>query len=834
MAKMIARKVDAHASRHKKGWLATAVFCIAVAGTPDIAGAQAKTARSATATFDIPAQDLGAALTLFSDRAGLRLLLPSSVVGGKRSTTVSGALTREQALDRLLSGTGLTYRFPDTSTVTIIDPAATGATGGVDDGSTELQTITVERASDGTIGIVAKRGMSATKTDTPLLEVPQTVNVVTRKEMDDRGVTDINAIVSYTPGIRVKDQPGGQGMNDTYIRGFYDVNAAYYRDGLRNSFNPYDTVVEQFALERVDVVKGPSSVLYGRMQPGGLVNMVTKRPTETPVREVQVQYGTYDRKQVGLDFGDALDGDGTLLYRLTGLWRDSGTMVDHSPDNRRYFAPALTWQPDDATSFTVLGSYQKTENGGSSQNFPMANTIFDDPVRIPSNFYGGVPGQSHYDVANTSLGYEFKHAFDNGWEFKQSARYTHSDVDFSSAFFYDYPAALYNGHYARMMAQERPKTSNSFVIDSNVGGTLDTGPLQHDLLIGVDYGFYSDQETRTNSTNHIVIDVLDPKYGNFDFVYGGAGSDTAGRMSQVGLYAQDQVKFDNWVLTVGGRYDIARATSNDYNSRTISGGPDVVAKQRDNAFTGRVGLGYIFDNGVAPYASYSTSFNPVAGTDFSGSPFEPTTGQQWEAGVKYQPGSWNGFLSAAVFQITQQNVSTADPVNIGYAVQQGGERARGFEFEAKGEIAEGWNLAAGYSYTDTRITKGNKNDLGYSKVGKRAEGVPYHQASLWLDYQFQGDALLGLGLGAGARYVGSSLDAHDYSDGSQVEVAGYTLFDATLSYDFGAKNPDLKGLNLLVSGTNLTDERYFTPGFMPRTVFFGQRRAVNATLSYKW
>lgn len=813
--------------------MTTCVF--AVAGLPAAVEAQNTAAGRVgrAATFSIPAQSLPDALVQFANATGMQLFYDANLIRGKSSRGIKGTVSRSQALTSLLAGTGLATRI-NGNTVTIVDPMATNAIGGADDGSTALETITVEGAANGTDGIVATRETSATKTDTPILEVPQTVNVVTRKEMDERGVTDLNAVVSYTPGIRVKDQPGGQGMNDTYIRGFYDVNAAYYRDGLRNSFNPYDTVVEPFGLERVEVVKGPSSVLYGRMQPGGLVSMITKRPVETPVREIQAQYGTYDRKQIGLDFGGPVDEEATLLYRLTGLWRDSGTMVDHSPDDRRYFAPALTWQPTDTTSLTVLGSYQKTGNGGSGQNFPMANTIFNDPVRIPANLYVGVPGQSYYNVENTSLGYEFSHEFDNGWRLKQSARYTHSDVDFVSTIFYDYPTALYNGRYARMMAQDRPKTTDSFVIDSNVGGTLDTGPLQHDVLVGIDYGFYSERETRTNSTNHIVIDVLNPQYGNFDFVYGGASSDTAGRMSQVGLYVQDQVKWENWILTLGGRYDVTRATSDDYNSRTIWGGPDVVTKQRDNAFTGRIGLGYVFDNGAAPYASYSTSFNPVAGTDFAGSPFEPTTGQQWEAGVKYQPASWNGFVSAAVFQITQQNVSTADPVNVGYIVQQGEQRARGFEFEAKSEIADGLSLVAGYSYTDTRITKDNKNNLGYSKVGKRAEAVPYHQASLWLDYQFQEEALEGLGVGAGVRYVGSSLDAHDYNNGSQVAVAGYTLLDASVSYDFGAKNPDLKGLNLLVSGQNLTNEKYFTPGFTPRTVFFGNGRVVNATLTYRW
>ncbi|MBM7329008.1 TonB-dependent siderophore receptor [Agrobacterium sp. S2] len=785
----------------------------------------------AQTSFSVPAGPLNRALTAFGRQAGVQVTYLASAAAGKTSPGFSGSATREQALAGILAGSGLVYSFPNATTVAISTPAS-GSGNIAADGSTVLETITVQGQNDGTTGIVATRSSTGTKTDTPILETPQTVNVVTRKEMDDRGVTDFNSAVSYTPGIRAVDYPGGQGSPDIYIRGFRAFNLfALYKDGLRSGFNQYDTDIEQFAYERMDVLKGPSSVLYGQSAPGGLVNLTTKRPTETPIHEIQTTYGSYNRKQIGVDLGGPVTEDGTFLYRLTGLWRDSDTQIDHSPDDRLYIAPALTWQPTDSTSLTVMGSYQKTEKGGAEQSLPMVGTIYPYTTRtgsFPSSLFLGEPGVTHYDVENTTVGYEFNHEFDNGWTFKQNARYMHADVDYISSGYRSFTETT-----ATFGFQDRPKSTDSFLIDNNISGSLEAGPLTHSLLFGLDYGYYDGSESRRGGTNH-TVDINNPVYGAPVVWNTLLTTDTRSKVSQVGLYAQDQIKLDKWVLSLGGRYDHVRQTEYNFYSNTIWGIADEKASTLDNAFTGRVGLTYLFDNGFAPYVSYATSFQPSSGVDYNGNMFEPTTGEQWEAGVKYQPLGWNGFFSASVFQITQQNVTTTDPVNIGYSVQEGEVRSRGFELEAKTELTDGLSLTAGYAYTDARVTQDNENASGVSKVGTRLQSSPYHQASLWLDYEFQQEALLGLKIGSGIRYVGNSMAPINTSTGSQVKVPGYTLLDASISYDFGAKNPDLKGLSLAVSGTNLTDEKYFTPGFYSNTVFYGNRRTVNATLSYKW
>ncbi len=805
---------------------ATMMAGFAVVGT-GVTPAAAQALAGRQHSFDIPTKPIRQAMNDIVRTTGINVVFPETPVASTTGNSVRGTMSTSQAISTLLSGSGLQFSFTNANTVTIISDIPADSAGVTGD-ATALAPIILAGDAGGVNGYVAESSKTGTKTDTPILEVPQTINVVTRKEMDDRGVTDFNSAVAYTPGVRMIDYPGGQGMPDIYLRGFRAIGQfANYRDGLRNGFNSYDSDIEMYAFDRLDVLKGPSSVLYGQATPGGLVNATTKRPTETPLREVELQYGSFNRKQTALDFGGPANDDGTFLYRLTGLYRDSGTQIDHSPDDSFYIAPAFTWKPDDATSFTLLSNYQKTTKGGGEQSLPMDNTIFNNGVRIPSSTYLGVPGLTEWKVEGESVGNEFKHEFDNGWTYRQNARFSHSKVDYTAGFIWDWPTALVNGHFANIGTQKRPKTINSFLFDNNVSGEIETGPVTHTITLGADYGYYSGKESRANSSNFITIDVLDPVYGGPALTYDPLWSDERTVTSQFGIYAQDQLKWDNWILSLGGRYDWV-------NGKIYDNLSDSVTKTDDAAFSGRIGLGYMFDNGIVPYVSYATSFQPDSTIDFSGSPFEPTTGQQYEAGVKYQPIGWNALFTASVFQITQQNVTTADPLHVGYAVQQGEIRSRGFELEAKANLTGELSLTAGYSYTDARVTEDNPNTSGVSAIGSRSASVPYHTASFWLDYALQDDTFDGLRLGAGLRYIGSSMAVMDTTTGSQVKVPGHTLLDASIAYDFGAKNADLNGLTLAISGTNLTDEKYFTPSFYSNTVVYGNRRAINATLAYKW
>lgn len=811
-------------------WLGAAATVL-VLGVTMPAPARAQAPQGAI-SFNIPAQDLGSALTAFADKAGLRLLFPSDLVAGRRSAPLTGAFTPDAAMARLLQGTGLVYRFTRGNTVTISAPTATTDDGGaIALGVVDVTTTGADQQ------LVALATSAGTKTDTPLIDVPQSISVVTRQEMDQRGVQDFNSAVAYTPGVRVVDYPGGQGMPDIYMRGFRAINqAAYYRDGLRSGFNAYDSDIETYGLERIDVVKGPASALYGAGVPGGLVDAITKRPTTNPMAEIELLGGSFDRLQGAFDIGGPASPDGTWLYRITALMRDAGTQINYSPDNSIYFAPAVTWQPNAQTSLTVLTSYQKTEKGGSEQSLPMANTIFNTGPKISPSLYLGAPGFTNWTVETLSAGYEFKHEFDSGWRFQQNARYTHSDVDYNSAWGWDATLAVVDGQYINVGVQLRPKTADSFLMDNRLTGNFNTGAIAHELLFGVDGGYYNSTETRTNSTNYNAISIYTPNY-NFAYTFGLPWSDTQSKVMQIGAYVQDQMTLGNWLLTLSGRQDWVRNEEYNFNSRTLLaeyGFTDEEAIATDSAFTWRAGLGYKFDNGLMPYASYSTSFLPQAGTDFDGNAFKPTTGEQYEAGIKFEPAGFRGLFTASVFQITQQNVLTNDPINYGYSVQDGEVRVRGLELEGKAKLTDNLDVIASYTYLDAEVTQDNPSEYGTSKVGTAPSGVPNNTASLWAYYTFRDGALNGLGLGGGVRYVGSSYAVMETVSGAQVSVPGYTLVDAALKYDLSAMDKRLKGATLSVSATNLFDTDYYTPGFYWNSVIYGTRRTVYGTLAYRW
>ena len=814
----------------RTAWLTGAAICALVA-TASAGRAQSGEAPPGIA-FSIPAQDLGSALTTFADKAGVRLLFPSDLVAGRRTPGLTGTYSRDAGLARLLAGTGLVYRFTSANTVTITAPQAQGATGA---GDAWLGMVDVQ--GEDTQQVVALETSAGTKTETPLIDTPQSISVVTRAEMDQRGVQDFNSAVAYTPGVRAVDYPGGQGMPDIYIRGFRAIDQnANFRDGLRNGFNNYDADIEVYGLQRLDVVKGPASALYGAGTPGGIIDAVTKRPTSAPLHEIEILGGSYDRIQGAFDIGGPATEDGTWLYRLTGLIRDSGTQIDYSPDNRIYIAPAVTWQPNANTSLTLLANYQKTEKGGSEQSIPMANSLFPLGPKISSSLYLGAPGLTSWNVENTSVGYEFKHRFENDWQLVQNARYAHADVDYNSAWGWDWPIAVVDNKYYNVGVQLRPKVADSFLIDTHLSRDFQTGPLTHKILIGIDGGWYNSTETRTNSTNYNSINIFAPNY-NFIYTFGRPWSDSESTISQIGVYAQDQVTLNNWLLTLSGRQDWVRNEEANYYSRTLladSGLTDQIATANYSAFTWRAGLGYKFDNGVMPYASYATSFLPVAGTDFRGQSFKPTTGEQYEAGIKYEPQGWRALFTASVFQITQQNVLTTDPVNVGYSVQDGEVRSRGIELEAKANITANLDIIASYTYLDAVVTQANPNEAGISKVGTAPSGVPHNSAALWAYYTFHEGALDGLGIGAGLRYVGSSWAVMNESNGGQVAIPGYTLVDASLRYDLGKLNEQLRGATFSLSGTNLFNAEYYTAGFYANSVIYGTRRTIYASLNYRW
>ena len=802
-----------HPERRPGQAVRAALIAIALAagtagGATALAAGQTPLDAAQRKPYDIPAGPLGQTLSRFALQEGIALSFAPALTDGRQSPGASGSLTAQEAAARLLAGSGLE-----------LAPAAGGAytlrpQPAPSPGVTSLQPIEVaarpESAWGPVQGYVATRSATGSKTDTPLLEIPQSVTVVAREQIEDTASRSLGQALRYSAGVL--PQEGDDHTTDAFIlRGFQVAGySSAYRDGMKYMGNIYDGVQEPYGLERVEVLRGAASVLYGEAAPGGIINAVSKQPTLEPLHELRVDGGSYDRRQIATDHGGALDEAGKWSYRLTALARESGTMVDHVPDDRIYIAPALTWRPSSRTSLTLQGTYQHSETA-YVYGLPPEGTILPNPNgRIPTRRFIGEPGYDKADVTFRDIGYRFEHAFNDTLKVRQNLRYFSARNDMPSA----WAAGFVPGSDMREImrgAQDRVDESSNFVVDTQVQADLRHGAFAHTVLAGVDY---SDRNHRTERYNRTLapLDLYSPQYGG---ALGPAepalnSSDTDTR--RMGVYLQDQAKIaGKWVVLLGGRYDWARDTS-----RALF--MDMQDTERSEAFTVRAGLVYLADNGLAPFVSFSQSFEPTSGTARDGSRFEPTEGEQYELGLRYQPPGSNMLLSASVYQLTQTNVLTPDPVDPAfYQVQTGEVRSRGVELEAQLPVGRDLRLVAAYAYTDAVTTRSNNPD----EVDQQRGGVPRHMASLWADYRLTALGLPQARLGAGVRYVGDStgLFAAGY------EVPSYTVVDAMASYETGP-------WTFTLNANNLADRKYvasYTYG-----AFYGQRRTVTASLSYRW
>ncbi|MEH2556293.1 iron complex outermembrane receptor protein [Bradyrhizobium algeriense] len=677
-----------------------------------------------------------------------------------------------------------------------------------------------QRDADGSIGVVATQSSAGTKTNTPLIETPQSISVITRTQLESQAVRNVSQALNYTSGVF--GEPRGQ-VNGyfefPYIRGFSPAGFLYL-NGLQLLGASAGLQIEPYGLQRIEVVKGPSSILYGSGPPSGIVNLVSKMPTAKQFGEIQLSGGDFDRKQVAFDIGGPADPQGQFLYRLTGLVRDAQTQVDFTRDDRYFIAPAVTWRPNENTSFTVLAQAQKANSGFF--NFLPAQGTFLPNVngRISTSLYGGDPNFNRSTIESAAVGYQFEHRFSDVVTVRQNYRHAWLDVNADN---------IFTGAF--LPNQQRIVTRTAFsnrdrydadTLDNQVQLNFNTFDLRHTVLAGYDFQ-NSVQDKKTGTGVAPSLDLFNPTY-YVPITAPAFTVNTTQDFQQNGVYLQDQIKFGRFVTQLGIRNDRANTdTLNNFTNKTAS--------QTDEATTKRAGLLYLFDSGVAPYGSYSESFQPQPGTDFFGAAFKPTTGKQWEAGVKYQPTFFNGLFTAAVFEITRQNVTTPDtaPGHQGRSVQLGEVVSRGLELESRVSLTNELDILAAYTYLDAKVTK-STNLLG--DLGKRPVGIPTNAASLWADYTFRSGALNGFGVAGGVRYTGSTAANADNS----IEVPSYTLYDAAIHYELAYLDPRLKGFKLAVNATNLFD-RVYTASCLSTTnnqCFYGLRRTVLGSLTYRW
>jgi iron complex outermembrane receptor protein len=671
--------------------------------------------------------------------------------------------------------------------------------------------------------VAAKRTVTATKTDTPIEKTPQSISVVTREEMETKQPQTVKDALSYTPSV-FSTRGSSSAYDVVSIRGFTTsstVNTNQYLDGMKLKGDNYsEASMDPYFLERVELLRGPVSVLYGKSNPGGVVSMVSKRPTTEPLKEIQFKMGTDNLWQTGFDFSDALDDDGVYSYRLTGLARSENAQQEMVKSNRYAIAPSFSWRPDDKTDFTFLSNFQSDPHAGYYGWLPREGTVVPykdangNEHKLPTDFNEG-EDSNKLARRQQMVGYSFAHEFNDTWTVRQNLRYTQVHTLYDSVYGNGY---ISPGKISRAYVRS-DEDLNNFTVDTQAQAKFATGAVDHTLLTGVDYmRMRNDIDADYGSASP--IDMHNPQYGNANvvtfFPY-----EVLNRQEQTGLYVQDQAEWNKFVLTLGGRYDFAKTS-------TLTRSSNTTAEINDEQFTWRGGLNYVFDNGIAPYISYSESFEPVSGATKQGKPFDPSMGKQYEAGVKYVPKDLPVVITAAVYQLTKDNNLTVDPTDNAFSVQGGEIRSRGFELEAKAAVNANINVTAAYSFTDAEYT----HDTLYE--GKRPAEVPRNMASLWADYTFHETALSGLTFGAGARYVGST--SSFYTTGPQTNeafnVASYTVADAMVKYDLARFG--MPGSSVGVNVNNLFDREYVSSCYRDYACYWGAERQVVATATFRF
>ncbi|WP_244851347.1 TonB-dependent siderophore receptor [Caballeronia sp. SL2Y3] len=663
-----------------------------------------------------------------------------------------------------------------------------------------------------TKGYVAKSSSTALKSGTPIIETPQSVSVVTRDQMDQQNAQTLNAAVRYVSGVTPETRGAIATRYDLLkVRGF---DADTYWNGLKLIGNGWYSTpqLDPYLMDRVEVLKGPVSVLYGQAAAGGLLNMESKLPTVEPLHEVGVEVGNYGHVQGKFDLSGPIAGDDRYLFRVTGIGRKEDGQVAMTKNERIAIAPSFTWRPDNKTSLTLFGLYQHDPRSSSYGSVPPQGTVLYNPNgKLPSNFYDGDPSFESFNRVQESVGYKFDRRLSNAWTFRANGRYMHLAQDYKSVYASALEADLRTLDRGTAYSQDN---LNTVALDNQLEGNFSTGPIDHTLLVGFDYQHYATNFVSGFGTAPS-IDMYAPVYNQTITVPELSKQVLSG--TQYGVYAQDQARFGNAILTLGGREDWT-------NSKTRNETFGTSSSQSDRAFTGRAGLTYVFNNGIAPYVSYTESFTPQVGTDINGRAFDPERGHQYEVGVKYQPKGYDALFTAALFDLTRENLLTVDATNPNFQSQSGEARSRGVELEAKVSLTDSLNVTGSYTYLNTVYTKDNGG-----LQGKHLPAVPQNQASLWAYYTINRGPLAGLSLGAGGRYTGTT-----YSTQNDFKVQSFFLVDATLRYDLGRTAAQLKGAELYVNAQNLFDKEYVASCYYGSWCAFGYGRQVFAGMNYRW
>ncbi|GGF75137.1 ligand-gated channel [Azorhizobium oxalatiphilum] len=749
---------------------------------PGVLPAHDATAQAArTHAFNIPSQPLNTALRQLAEQSGVQIAYQTSIASGTTAPAVSGTMSAEAALGRLLAGTSLRYSFSGTNTVTILGPRAAADPNFSSDGSLLLSEVTVsgETATGPVDGYRATMSATGTGTGTPLRDIPYSVQVVPRDLITDRQTTSLTEALQNVPGVQMDSTAANRG--DTYIiRGFQAP--AYAIDGIMMgaSADRPETFLDLANVERVEVLKGPASALYGQAQPGGVINIVTRQPTNVFEADASAQVGSFGFWRGQSSVSGPLTADGTLTGRVTGAAQTEQGFrgSERIATQRQFGGTALRWQPNDSTRFTFGLDYTSGEQ-------PYDRGLVVSPginkVMLPRDRYLHERwSQVHAEKLRLALGFE--HELNDWLKVKANLRY---DDGLSRDTGIDLQGLQADGRTMRRRWNDRTEDTRGIDARLEAEAKFNTGSIGHTVLAG--FQQTSSEINFINSRGNIAsIDIYFPVYGA-PMTPLTAAANYIAKINTSSVYVQDQINLtEQWKLLGGLRYDQTTQTTQQFIG---SATPDI----DEAALTKRFGIVYQPTEALSLYASYAESFTPQSGLTRDNQGLDPEEGEQYEAGVKYDVIPNQLTATLAVFQITKQNVATTDPTDSDYSVLTGEQRVRGVELDLSGEITPGWRMMASAAYLDAKITQ----DEDYA-VGNRLTGVPEWSGAFWTTYEFRDGPLNKLKVGGGVTLVGVRQGDLDNS----FSVGGFYTLDLMASYKL------TDNLELSVIGKNITDQNY--------------------------
>jgi iron complex outermembrane receptor protein len=669
---------------------------------------------------------------------------------------------------------------------------------------------------------VTQEATAGTKTDTPLIQTPQPISIISSDVYTAQGAISISDTLRYVAGIQANPYGPDSRVDGGNVR---SLDPLQFRDGMRDIFSYYASIrADPYNFSRVEVVRGPASVLFGQGSLGGIVNLVSKVPEFEKAGEMSVVYGMYDRKEAMADYTGPI-GE-TLAARIVARVRDAGTQVDHVPDDRVLVSPSLRWRPSDNTDLTLLGLYQEDDGGSTSQFLPVVGTLYPNPNialgELPHDSFIGVKGWDRYSgrlLQGTGM---LEQRFGETIKLSLKARYIDSDLDYFTHYpdSYSNPIDPYLDPAKRLIGRytdQSVATMNVFSTDNNVQAKFNTGAaVEHTLLAGVDYSW--NRVVKTGAFGFSVIDLYNPEDPDRTTLPELTPTGTTREsQSQIGFYVQDQIRFwDRVSIVLGARHDNLTTRAED-----VSGGK---TKTKDKATTFRAGIIGELAWGLSPFFSYTESFLPITGETADGSPFKPQTGRQFEAGVKWAPDG-NTMVTATAYHIKDRNRPITDPNppaggGLPGQIQAGVLTSKGYELEAKRTLPENFDLIVNYSYTKSADEDGNQ-----------LANVSKHNASAWMTKTFQADERTSLRLGAGVRYTGANRSSGTSSyvtfDPWTIVTPSVTIVDALVSVS-------RDNWTLSINANNLLGQEYYSACLARGDCFNGADRNVFGTLRYSF